>query len=386
MKVHGICDAGFSLVKQVFHEQLESGRELGAGFSATLEGLPIIDIWGGYADPGRTRPWQQDTLVCVFSVTKAMAATCVLHLIDRGLLDLDQKISTWWPEFGQKGKEEITLRLLLSHRAGLPAITRPLPPEALFDWKVMTRALAEQEPLWPPGTQHGYHARTFGWLVGEVVRRIAGKSLGVYFRDEIAGPLGLDFHIGLDDAQHGRAAWMTASPESTSEVKPNFLKILLAQPESLAAKAFHNPPGLPLPETANTAQWRRAELPSSNGFGTAESIALFYGALACGGAIGSKTLLSAETVERARVEQSRGIDAVLRVETRFGLGFTLPFPGATLGPNPLAFGHPGIGGALGFADPAARLGVGYVTNLSGPATFIDKRAAALVDALYASLG
>jgi len=384
-KISGDCDPKFSQVKKVFEEHFEAGKELGAAVAVTIDGHSVIDLWGGYADPERTRTWEQDTLVNVYSTTKAMTATCVHRLVDQGLLNLDQKVSHYWPEFGQRGKEEITVRLLLSHRAGLPAINKPLPPEAVFDWDTMTRALSEQEPLWPPGTKHGYHARTYGWLLGEVVRRISGKSLGTYFREEIAEPLGLDFHIGLEDEQHRRVAFITAVPPPPPGVEPNLFKIMLTQPESFTAKAFLNPPIHLIPNAANTPAWRRAELPSSNGHGTAKSIARLYGALACGGTLEGITVLSPESIERARTEQSRGPDAVLIVETRFGLGFMMPVPGATIGPNNRAFGHPGLGGSLGFADPEARMGFGYVMNLSGSAILIDERPAALIDALYASL-
>ena len=384
-KINGDWDPKFSRVKNVFEEHFAAGKELGAAVAVTIDGHSVIDLWGGHADPERIRTWERDTLVNVFSTTKGITATCVHRLVDQGLLDLEQKVSNYWPEFGQRGKEEITVRLLLSHRAGLPAINKPLPPEAAFDWGTMTRAVAEQEPLWPPGTKHGYHARTFGWLLGEVVRRITHKSLGSYFRDEIAGPLGLDFHIGLEDKQHGRVAFITTVPAPPAGAEPNLFKITLTQPESFTAKAFLNPPIHLIPNVADSPAWRRAELPSSNGHGTARSIARLYGALACEGTIEGITVLSPESIKRARTEQSRGPDEVLIVETRFGLGFMMPVPGATMGPNDRAFGHPGVGGSLGFADPEARLGFGYAMNLSGSAILIDERPAALIDALYASL-
>jgi CubicO group peptidase (beta-lactamase class C family) len=383
--IHGYCDPKFSPVKEVFEEHFETDRELGAGVAVTLDGHPVVDLWGGYADPERTRAWEKDTLVNVYSTTKGITAVCLHRLVDQGLLDLDRRVSDYWPEFGQNGKEDIKVRLLLSHRAGLPAIDKPLPPEALFDWDTMTRALAQQAPLWEPGTKHGYHARTFGWLLGETVRRITGKSLGTYFRDELAGPLGLDFHIGLPDEHHGRVAFITAVPPAPPGVQPNLGEIMVKQPESFTARAFLNPPSHRIPNVSNTPQWRRAEIPASNGHGTAGSIARLYGALACGGAIDGITVLSKEGIERAQSEQSRGPDEVLILETRFGLGFMMPVPGATMGPNVRAFGHPGMGGSLGFADPEARVGFGYVMNLTGSSILINERPAALVDALYECL-
>ena len=383
--IHGVCDSKFSRVKEVFAEHFETGKALGAAVAVTIDGRSVIDLWAGYADPERRGAWERDTLVNVFSTTKAMTATCMHRLVDRGLLDLDRKVSAYWPEFGQRGKEEITVRMLLCHRAGLPGIDKPLPPTAVFDWVTMTHALEEQEPLWRPGETHGYHARTFGWLVGEVVRRITGKSLGTYFRDEIAKPLGLDFHIGLPDGEHKRVAFITAVPPAPPDAEPNLFKIMRTQPESLTAKAFLNPPIYLIPDVANTPEWRRAELPSSNGHGTARSVARFYSALASGGAIDGIKVLSPESIERCRTEHSRGPDEVLILETRFGLGFMMPVPGAMMGPNDRAFGHPGLGGSLGFADPEARVGFGYVMNLSGATILVDERPAALIEAFYESL-
>ncbi len=213
-KIRGDCGPKFFRVKKVFEELFEEDKELRAGVAVTIDGRLVVNLWGGYADPDRTRTWERDTLVNVYSTTKGMTATCVHRLVDQGLLDLDQKVSHYWPEFGCNGKEEICVRHLLCHQAGLPAIDKRLPPEAIFDWDTMTRAIAEQALLWQPGTKHGYHARTYGWLLGEIVRRITGKSLGTYFHDEIAGPLGLDFYIGLQDEHHGRVAYITAVPEA----------------------------------------------------------------------------------------------------------------------------------------------------------------------------
>ena len=385
-KIYGDCDPMFFRVQEVFEEHFEKGKELGAGVAVYIDGKLVVHLWGGYADRALTRPWQKDTLVNVYSTTKGMTAACVHQLIDRGLLELDQKVSHYWPEFGSNGKEEISVRHLLCHQAGLPAVDKPLPPEALFDWGTMTQALEEQEPLWQPGTKHGYHARTFGWLLGELVRRITAKSLGAYFQDEIAGPLGLDFHIGLADQHHGRVAHITAVPPPPPDAEPNLGRIMQTRPESFTARAFLNPPSYRIPDTANTLEWRRAELPASNGHGTAASIARLYGALACQGAIDGIRILSSESIERARTEQSRGPDQVLIVETRFGLGFMMSVPGATMGPNDKAFGHPGMGGSLGFADPEGRIGFGYVMNLTGSSILINERPAALIAALYDSIG
>ncbi len=384
-KVYGEWDPKFNRVKEVFEESFESGKELGAGVAVTIEGRPVIELWGGYADVKRLRAWERNTLVNVYSTTKGATAVCVHRLVDQGLLDLDEKVARYWPEFAQQGKEEITVRLLLCHRAGLPAVDKPLRPEAIFDWDIMTRALAEQAPYWSPGTRHGYHARTYGWLLGEIIRRVTGKTPGTYFREQVAGPLGLDFHIGLPESEHGRVAFIKMVPPPPPNANPNLTKIMLTQPESLTAKAFLNPPVHLMHNAANTPEWRRAELPASNGHATAPAIARLYGMLACGGVLDGTKIVSPESVERARTQHSRGPDEVLIRETRFGLGFMMPLPGAVMGPNDRAFGHPGLGGSLGFADPEARIGFGYVMNQSGSEILIDPRPAALIDALYACI-
>jgi CubicO group peptidase (beta-lactamase class C family) len=341
----------------------------------------VVDLWGGHADQGRTRPWSRDTLVNVYSTTKGMAALCAQRLVDQGKLDLDAPVARVWPEFAAAGKGEIPLRWLLSHRAGLPAVRRLLPREALYDWDAMAGALAAEAPWWTPGERHGYHALTFGWLVGELVRRASGKSVGRYFREEVAGPLGADCHIGLAEAEHGRVAEMGAIPlpEPGGE-GASLAEVFMRDPQGMAARAFMNPPSMA--EGVNHAAWRSAEIPGANGHATARAIAGIYGAVVDGG------VLSPEGVERCREEQSHGEDAVLAISTRFGGGFMRSqpgVPGASLGPAPGAFGHPGAGGSLGFADPEARVGFGYVMNRMGPHILLDPRATALVDALYEAL-
>ena len=208
VKIEGTCDPKFSRVKDAFAENFEKRSEVGAAAAVVLDGKSVVDIWGGHADKAATRPWTRDTLVNVYSTTKGVTAICAHRLVDKGLLDIDAPVAKYWPEFAQAGKDKLPVRFLLSHRAGLPAVRKILDGDALFNWTTMTTALAEQEPWWEPGTAHGYHAVTFGWLVGEVIRRITGKTPGVYLRDEIAGPLGLDFHIGLDAKHDARVAGM----------------------------------------------------------------------------------------------------------------------------------------------------------------------------------
>ncbi len=389
-EIQGTCDPRFEGVLRSFEENFRAEgerHEIGAALAITVDGEPVVDLWAGSADPGRTRPWQKDTLVNVYSTTKGITALCAHRLVEEGRLDLDAPVASYWPEFAQAGKERIPVRWLLSHRAGLPALREILPGEALYDWDAMCTALAAEEPWWTPGEQHGYHAVTYGWLVGEVVRRIDGRSLGTYFREEIAEPLGLDFHIGLPESEHARCADMgpMAAPDPTVE-GANLAHAILAEPESMLARAFMNPPSMAA--GPNVPAWRSAEIPGANGHGTARALARLYGAMACGGDLEGVHVLSPESVASASTEQSHGEDAVLQLKTRIGLGFMLTQdrPGAAFGPGKRGFGHPGAGGSVGFGDPDARMGFGYVMNRMGPHILLDPRAVALIDALYGSLG
>ena len=382
VSIGGVCDARFERVRRTFESSFDRG-ELGASVAVTIDGRPVVDLWGGHVDKARTKAWEEDTLVNVFSVTKGIAAVCALRLVERGRLALDEPVSRYWPEFAQAYKARVRVRDLLSHRAGLPAIARRLPPEALFDWGAMTDALAAQAPWWPPGAAHGYHAITYGWLVGETIRRAAGKSVTAFVRDEIAGPLGIDFHIGLPGEHAARVTDLRgASPPAPGQ--RSLVAEIAADPTSLTALAFTNPAPL-VPAIANSPAYRAAELPSVNGHTNARALARLYGALASGGAIDGARLLEPATIDRARAQESSGMDLILGEPTRFGLGFMLSHDGLRLGPNDGAFGHPGAGGSLGFADPAAKLGFGYTMNKMGSSLLMDPRASALIDAVYASL-
>jgi CubicO group peptidase (beta-lactamase class C family) len=343
-------------------------------------------LWGGYLDKVKNRPWNRDTLVNVYSTTKGLTATCAHRLIDQGKLDPDEPVSRYWPEFAQAGKKDLPVRYLLSHRAGLPAIRKVLAEEALFDWDTMAAALAEEEPWWQPGTKHGYHALTIGWLVGEVIRRITGKGLGKYFREEIAEPLKLDCHIGLDAAHDSRVSDLLPSPPPGPD-EPNLFVEAMKEPEGATAKAFLNPPVLTKPNLVNTRSWRGAELGAANAHTTARSLARLYGSLARGGEIDGYRIVRPEALERFYAEQSYGPDQVLmQMPTRFSMGFMLSQPDAMFGPHRKAFGHPGAGGSLGFADPQAKVGFGYTMNQMANGLLIDARASALIDAFYAALG
>jgi len=367
--IHGHCDPRFEAVRQIFAENLESGNDLGAGVAFTLHGEPVVDLWGGFLDLEHTQPWARDTLVNLYSTTKGMTAICAHQLIERGQLDVDAPVAEYWPEFAAAGKASIPVRQLLCHQAGLPAIRKPLETSVLYDWEALTAALAEQEPWWEPGTRHGYHALTFGHLVGEVIRRVSGQSVGQFFRENVAQPLDADFHIGLPDKDHARTSTLHGrliggDPKASGSEIPEPLKAFMrdmADPTTMTGGAFNNP-RIP-PDAVNSAEWRRAEIPAANGHGTARSLARIYGALACGGEIDGVRILDGKSIDRAIEVQADGPDAVLGgMPMRFGLGFMLRSPIMPLSPNPRAFGHPGAGGSIGMADPDAGVGFGYTPN------------------------
>ena len=384
--VEGTCDARFAAVREAFAQNYREHGELGAALAVVLDGAPVVDLWAGYRDAARTTPWEEDTIVTVFSVTKGAVAVCAHLLVEQGQLDVDRPVAEYWPEFAQAGKERLPVRYLLSHQAGLPAVRRSLPGQAVYDWDIMVGALAAERPWWEPGTQHGYHAITFGHLVGEVIRRVSGKSPGRFLRDEIARPLGIDLFIGLPAAEERRVATIVPAPPGPN-TPPHPLAARFADPESMTFKAFMNPLEHAAPDIMNRRAWRAAEIPAANGHANARTIARLYGALARGGStLDGVRLLRPGTIAAAIVEQARGIDAVLGMEDRFALGFMLPSPMRPFSPNPRAFGHSGAGGALGFADPDARLGFGYVANrtvFSGRGG--DPRWPRLIEAVYACL-
>ena len=375
-EIHGTCAPRFDGVREAFAANFDAGREVGASFAATLDGEPVIDLWAGHADRAATRAWERDTIVNVFSTTKAMTATCANMLVDRGLLDVDAPVVRYWPEFAAGGKADMPVRFLLSHTAGLAGLSTPLPIEALFDWERMTAALAAETPWWPPGTANGYHAMTFGFLVGELIRRVTRVSPGAFFREEVAGPLGADFHIGLPASEDARVAEMIA-PARTELGAGGF------DHESLAGRVLANPPLRP--EYANRIDWRRAEIPAANGHGNARSVARVLSVLACGGALDGVRLLGEATLRRAIEQQAYAKDLVLGRKFRWGLGFMLTSAELPLGPNPNVFGHGGWGGSLGFADLDARVSWAYVMNRMSPGTTGDSRAAGMIGALYGAL-
>jgi CubicO group peptidase (beta-lactamase class C family) len=386
--VQGLCEPGFERVREALAETLASGSEVGAAVAVYVDKRAVIDLWAGHADAARTRPWTRDTIVNLFSVGKAVGAICALRLVEAGLLDLDAPVASYWPEFAQEGKGGIKVRHLLTHQAALPAVARRLPPGAWSRWDVMTEALAAQAPWWEPGQGHGYHVNTQGFLIGEIVRRITGNTLGAYLRGSLAGPAGIDFFIGFGPELDGRCAELLPQPASAEGEE--LRRQLSVDPGSLSGlplmrvNAYRNPPEISGTGVANTRQWRAAEVPSTNGHGNARAVARLYSALAGDGMLDSVRVLRPETVARAADEQVYGEDIVLQRPTRFGLGFQLTMAERPLGPNPRAFGHFGAGGSLGFADPDARLAFAYAMN-QGRSGWQHKHVRRLIDLVYAAL-
>ena len=381
--IRGFCDERFAPVRAALARNFREHDELGAAVAITLDGAPVVDIWAGWADQARTCPWAEDTQVAVFSVGKAMAAVCLLTLVERGQVELDAPVSRYWPEYAANGKGTTTVRMVLSHRAGLPAIRRELPDEAAYDWGLMTGAIAGERPWWEPGSTHGYHVNTFGFIVGELVRRVSGESLGAFLRREVAGPLGADFRFGFGPELDGRTAEFTFTAATGGEDGGGRRR---PEPDEarrfLLNRTYMNPPGLSGIGTVNARAWRAAEIPSSNAHATAAGIARIYAALLPGS---DARILSPETIGEATSEASAGEDFVLGRPSRFGLGFQLTQRERPLGPNARSFGHFGVGGSLGFADPDAGIAFGYAMNRSGP-RWQNPRNRALIDAVYESLG
>ncbi|WP_410623501.1 serine hydrolase domain-containing protein [Amycolatopsis sp. cmx-8-4] len=329
--IEGTCDERFEAVRDALAASLDKD-DVGASVAVYVDGAPVVDLWGGYADEARTRPWERDTITAVWSTTKTMTALCALILADHGELDLDAPVAAYWPEFAAAGKDEVLVRHVLGHTAGLPSWDEPLTVERLYDWPAMTALLAAQAPASEPGTVGAYHAVTQGYLAGEVIRRVTGRRLGRFFAEEVAGPLGADFHIGL-------------APEHDHRVAP-VIPATTRAPE-FADRGPGNP-DVPA-EVANTEAWRRADIPSANGFGNARSVAAVQSVLTSGG----RGLLSAAGCERALEEQFAGEDQVLGARIRYGMGYAVQGRSCSWG---------GWGGSLVMNDFDRRMTVAYVMN------------------------
>jgi len=375
--ISGFVAPGFEPVRAAFESNFQKSAEVGAAVHVTVDGQAVVDLWGGTADAARTRPWNPDTIVNVWSTTKGWLALAMHMLAEHGLLDLEAQVARYWPEFAQNGKDGVLVRHLLTHTAGLPGCSMKVPDATIYDWAAMIRYLEKSTLLWAPGTKCGYHAGTFGWLNGEVLRRITGVSVGTFLRSEIAEPLKADVAIGVTPEEIERAADI----RPPSPLQSWLMRVMFAVGGKAKSRAFTNPPRPP--RAANTRRWREAEIPSSNGHASARGLARLYTPLALGGAVGSVRLLSEANVQRACQEQIHARDIVAGSVVRRSLGFMLSDP-AEGDPRPsTAFGHPGMGGSLGFADPSHRLAFGYVMNRMAFA--IDDRASALCRSLYSCL-
>lgn len=380
-EIHGFVAPGFEPVRDAFARNFTEHGEVGAACCVHLDGEVVVDLYGGVADAASGRPWRDDTLQIVFSATKGVTAACVLRLVERGALELDAPVARYWPEFAANGKDEIPVRWLLSHRAGLAAIEGKFTLEQALAWRPVVDALAAQAPLWEPGTKHGYHLRSYGWLLGELVRRVDGRTIGRFLADEIARPLGLDLWIGLPEEQEPRVSTLIPPPPPPETVRAAMDKLFA--PDSIPGRAFTGPSNLfHYDQMWNRRALHAAELPSSNGIASARALSRFYAALI--GTIDGVRLLHDATLDAACAVQSDGPDAVLFLPTRFGLGFMLP-PILAPSARATAFGHPGAGGSLALADRAQRMSFAYVMNRMSPATAGDPRADALLAATYASL-
>ena len=393
----GICKPGFERVAEAFQKNFDAKGEVGASVCLTVGGETVVDLWGGTADQKTGTPWTKDMVSIVFSCTKGATAICAHVRASRGKLDLDAPVAELWPAFAKNGKEHATTRMMLDHSVGVPALRAKVKESGPYEWDYMTARLAGEEPFWSPGTRNGYHGLTFGWTVGEMVRRVSGVSLGTFFQDEIARPLGLDFWIGLPEAIEPRVAPMIPHVTKAADAKTPFLVDLGTRPDSIASLFFFNVGAFFFTKGANTRAGHAAEIGAANGITNARGLAGMYAPLAQGGG----KLVDGKTLARmGEVSMATHDDATLRIPTRFALGFMKSMDnrkrsvGAKLfGPDvdsvimgSAAFGHVGAGGSLGFADPTAGLSFGYTMNRMGPGLLMNERGQALVDAAYLSLG
>jgi CubicO group peptidase (beta-lactamase class C family) len=371
MATEGVVSPRFELVRAAFDANFADGGEIGAGFCVMRGDEPIVDLWGGFRDRARTRTWTRDTLAPVYSTTKAVASLVIATLVDAGKFDYATPVAVVWPEFAAAGKREITIGQALSHQAGIPGFPEPIDPGLWLDPPALAAALATLAPMWPPGSASGYHALTFGYIASEITRRVERRSLGAILREDICAPLGIDFWIGLPDPEHGRCADMH---------RPNALPNLGAANEYKRV-AFLKPWSQP---NRGGPEWRRAEIASANGHGTAAAIAQLFSAYARGGAIGTMRLMDPLTYSALVSARIKGQDLILPYEMEWAAG-VMRNNNRAFGPNPESLGHFGWGGSMGFADPARSLAVGYVMNRQSNALLGDARAARLIDALYSSL-
>lgn len=375
-EIHGNCEERYKGVRDVLAANLDRGVDVGASVAVTVEGEPVVDIWGGWADEARTQAWARDTITNVFSTTKTMAALCAHMLADAGELEFDAPVSRYWPEFGAGGKKDsVLVSHVMAHTSGLSGWTEPITIDDLYDWDKATSLLAAQEPWWEPGTVSGYHALTHGYLIGELVRRITGQTLGTFLRERVTEPLGADFHIGLDPVHFDRVSNLVPPPPITI---PEGI-----DPQGVAVRTFSNP--MISAEVSWTEEWRRAEIPAANGHGNARSVATIQTSLANGGEVSGVRLLSAASCERVLEEQSNGPDLVLGIPIRFGLGYGLPSADIPISPSTRACFWGGWGGSVILVDMDKHMTLAYMMNKMGDGLVGDDRGFGLAVAVYQAL-
>lgn len=388
--IGGDVDEGYGKVADVFRRNMLSGDEVGAAVAVYRDGIKVVDLWGGYRNGFTKEPWQEDTLVNMFSTTKGLASLAIVVAVAQGLISYDAKVADYWPAFAQASKGSITVRQLLSHQAGLPAIDAPLTLHDLADRAKVSAALAAQAPAWIPGTRHGYHAVTLGWYESELIRHTdpLGRSLGQFFAEDVARPLGLDFYIGLPaSVDRGRVAHVHGYAwaellRHLNTMPPRFVASLL-NPFGLTARTLANPKGIGDLDAFNRDEVRAVEIPAANGIGTARSVAKAYGCVATGGSELGLTAPLLDALAKPAVPPTKGLrDKVLHVDTTFSLGYLKPFPKFTFGSSDNAFGTPGAGGSFGFADPDTGIGFAYAMNRAGFHLYNDPRELALRQVLF----
>ena len=368
--IRGVCPGRFSAVQAAFAANFAEGKELGARFSAAINGEVVVDLMAGVADRSTGAPFGPDTLTPVFSTTKAVTALMIARLVGQGRLEYGQRVAELWPEFAQGGKQDITVEQCLSHQDGLAAFTEPMDPGLWFDWDAITARIAAVAPLWPPGTASGYHPVIYGYVAGEIFRRVEGRSLGTALRQDVAQPLGLDIWIGLPDAEHGRVATMQRPPAMPD----------LGTLTAIKRAAFLEPWSSPV--NRDTGAWRRAEIPSANGHATADSLARLAAVLACDGVLDGRQVLEPGVAAEVARQRIRGQDLVLPFTVAWGAGVLRNDPVMIYGPGRGTVGHSGWGGSCLMADPERRLSAAYVMNRQSPALIGDQRSRRLIEALY----
>jgi CubicO group peptidase (beta-lactamase class C family) len=376
--VHGTCDDRFESVRSALQQNIDSGAELGASIVVDIDGEIAVDIWGGFRDEAHAQPWDSDTITNVWSTTKTVTSLAALMLADRGELDVDAPVARYWPEFAAAGKEGVLVRHLLSHASGVSGLDQPAVVEDLYDWDKSTARFAAQAPWWEPGTASGYHALNFGHLIGEVLRRITGSSLKQFVADEIAGPLGADFQIGAAEADWGRIADVTPPP-------PLPFDLATLDMNSPAVKTFTGP--VVAAENANTPAWRLADIGAANGHGNARSVARILSVVSRGGEVDGVRLLRPETIDLIFREQIRGVDLVVGVPLRFGIGYGLAWHDSIpyIPERRICFWG-GWGGSLILMDVDRRVTISYMMNKMGPGIVGSDRSEQYARAIFAALG